>query len=100
MFERYFGKLTMARVNRVGFEMNSILQLKSIIRGHHVYRDIWTPVKDETVLCMEDEFVDTTFIEIYGHEFKMKQSFVWKMNVKKRNHLTSTQLVPSKIMFL
>ena len=26
-----------------------------MIRGHHVYRDIWTPVKDETVLCMEDD---------------------------------------------
>ena len=26
-----------------------------LIRGHHVYRDIWTPVKDETVLCMEDD---------------------------------------------
>ena len=74
-FERYFGKSTMAIANRVEFEMNSILQFESVIRGHHVYRDIWTPVKDETV-------------------------FVWKMNAKKRNHLTSTQLVPSKIMFL
>ena len=45
----------MARADRVEFEMNSILQFKSVIRGHHVYREIWAPVKDETVLCMEDE---------------------------------------------
>ena len=51
-FKRYFGKLVMARANRVEFEMNSILQFKSVIR---VYCDIWTLVKDETLLCMEDE---------------------------------------------
>ena len=49
-----------------------------MIRGHHVYRDIWTPVKDETVLCMEDDSW-TPRLSIYGHQLKMKQSFVWKM---------------------
>ena len=40
--------------------------------------------------------MDTTFIATYGHQLKMEQSFVWKMNAKKRNHLISTQLIPSK----
>ena len=45
----------MTRANRVEFEMKSILQFKSVIRGHHVYHTIWTPVKNETVVCVEDE---------------------------------------------
>ena len=50
--------------------MKCILQFESVIQGHHVYHDIWMPVNDETILCMED-------------------------NEKKRNHLTSMQLIPN-----
>ena len=42
-------------MQRVEFEMKCILQFESVIRGHHVYHHICTPVKDETVLCMDDE---------------------------------------------
>ena len=56
----------MARANRVEFVMNSILQFKSVIRGHHVYSDIWTPVKDETVLCMEDEREEAKSFDKYA----------------------------------
>ena len=43
-----------------------VLQFKSVIRGHHVYRDIWTPVKDETVLCTEDEREEAKSFDKYA----------------------------------
>ena len=33
----------------------SLLEIESCIRGHHVYKDVWTPVVDEELNCRREE---------------------------------------------
>ena len=52
-------KFTCARTRGQSAEMATILadcfELESCICGHHIYKDIWTPVVDEELSCRREE---------------------------------------------
>ena len=44
----------MARALPVEFKMNFKVEYETVIRGHHVYKCVWTPVMDEKLECNKD----------------------------------------------
>lgn len=48
----------MARVIPKTFEMYFIIKFSTNIRGHHVYKNIWTPIIGESLVCKEDKRVE------------------------------------------
>ena len=37
------------------FQKQYFVEMESIIRGHHVYKTVWTPVTGESLFCRHDE---------------------------------------------
>ena len=35
--------------------LSNCFEMESCIRGHHIYKDIWTPVVDEELSCRREE---------------------------------------------
>ena len=44
----------MARALPVEFKMNLKVEYETVIRGHHVYKCVWTPVINEKLECNKD----------------------------------------------
>ena len=44
----------MARLNRVEFQMRFKVQFNSVVRGHHIYKDDWTPKIGEILEAKKD----------------------------------------------
>ena len=44
----------MARSLPVEFEMYSKVDFETVIRGHHVYKSVWSPVMDQVLECKRD----------------------------------------------
>ena len=62
----------MARVRPVGFTMEYAITFDSIIRGHHVYKDTWNPIKGQCIDCRPDtreeaKEYDTNSLGLYEH---------------------------------
>ena len=48
----------MAGVIPKTFEMYFIIKFSTNICGHHVYKNIWTPIIEESLVCKEDKRVE------------------------------------------
>ena len=44
----------MARSSELGFTMLYKIEFVGPIRGHHVYKDSWTPILGEKLICKPD----------------------------------------------
>ena len=44
----------MARLNRVEFQMHFKVQFNSVVRGHHIYKDVWIPKIGEILEAKKD----------------------------------------------
>ena len=44
----------LARALPVEFKMNFKVEYETVIRGHHVYKGVWTPFMNETLECNKD----------------------------------------------
>ena len=53
--------LMMARVNSysVSYKLRYEIKFDAPIRGHHVYKEIWTPQKGDTLYCRKDNRPET-----------------------------------------
>lgn len=45
----------MSRTSRIEFKMCYTVCFSCAIRGHHIYKTSWTPIKDEHLYCRKDE---------------------------------------------
>ena len=46
----------MARTQKsISYEMLYELGFKTAIRGHHVYKDVWTPCNEDVLICKKDD---------------------------------------------
>ena len=44
----------MARALSVEFKMYFKVNFETVVRGHHVYKSVWTPVMDQELECAHD----------------------------------------------
>ena len=46
----------MARTQKsISYEMLYELGFNTAIRGHHVYKDVWTPCNEDVLICKKDD---------------------------------------------
>lgn len=48
-------KIYMACFNTCEYTQIDLFRLESCIHGHHIYKDVWTPVVDEQLNCRREE---------------------------------------------
>ena len=55
-FHSYLDQTTMARSRSLSFkyEMLYKIEFTGPVRGHHIYKDCWTPVIGEKLICKSD----------------------------------------------
>ena len=55
-YSTHYNKQDMARaIEKRNFEMYHRVKFQSIIRGHHVYKSIWSPYAGETLMAYPDD---------------------------------------------
>lgn len=62
-FEALF---VMARLNKLEFEMRYKIQFNNVIRGHHVYKDDWTPKVGEKLEAKKDTREEAIANDMYA----------------------------------